>query len=303
MAQPYSVLSTLIAHLTFCYTKIAQLFGKLTIALIFFLWYSEALAQFTITENFKGSTTGSNIVLGGSPNPAKLTSGIEDPVGAGWLRLNRSGTNQRGYAYVNTPFPSTLGVFIDFEYKTWRSSADATYNGADGIGVFLFDAAANFSIGGYGGSLGYAPNSPSTPTGLAGGYMGIGLDEYGNFSNPSDGGKVGGPGLRPNSVALRGPTTNILATTNPYLAGIQLSSSTTADEIDYNTVTTTRPTDAQFYRRVQIEIVPSGANYIITVRWTKTPNGAFTQLLSYTTTTPPPSKFKTWFCRFHGWRI
>lgn len=300
MTQPYSVLISLVVSLISGYTKIVQLFCKPVLALMFFLWSIEASAQFTITENFKGSSAGSNIILGGSPNPAKLTSGIEDPVGAGWLRLNGSATNQRGYAYVNTPFPSTLGVFIDFEYKTWRSLADVTYNGADGIGVFLFDAAANFSIGGYGGSLGYAPNSPTTPTGLAGGYMGIGLDEYGNYSNPGDGGKVGGPGLRPNSVALRGPTTSLSSTTNAYLTGIQLNTSTTANEIDYNTATTTRPTDAQFYRRVQIEVVPSGANYVITVRWTKTPNGVFTQLLSYTTTTPPPANLKLGFAASTG---
>lgn len=94
-------------------------------------------AQFTITETFKGSSVGSNIILGGDPTTATLTSGIVDPVNNGWLRLTNDATNQRGFAYINTPFPSSMGIFLEFEYKTWRSKND-TYNGADGFTVFLF---------------------------------------------------------------------------------------------------------------------------------------------------------------------
>src|SRR5690554_2971448 len=122
-------------------------------------------AQFTITENFKGSSVGSNIILEGNLSSV-LTSGNTDPVNEGWLRLTTDGTNQRGYAYIDTSFPSTLGVYIDFEYKTWRSRRDNSFNGADGISVFLFDANTSpFRIGAFGGSLGYA-NQNGTP-GLA----------------------------------------------------------------------------------------------------------------------------------------
>ncbi|RBQ01911.1 hypothetical protein, partial [Pedobacter miscanthi] len=262
---------------------------------VFFLGIKASYGQFTINENFRNSTA-NGVILG---DKATLTSGLFDPAGNGWLRLTGASNNQKGYAYVNKSFPSTLGVLIDFEYKTWRNVADAN-GGADGIGVFLFDATSTFSLGGYGGSLGYAPNSSAgTPTGLAGGYVGIALDEYGNFSNSTEG-RVGGPGETPNSIVLRGPTTTDPATTNPYLSGFQLNSSRSADEIDYNTVTSTRPTDASFYRRVQIQITPEGGQYRIIVRWAKTKGGTFTQLLNYLTTQAPPAQLKLGFAASTG---
>lgn len=81
-------------------------------------------AQFTITENFRGTSVGSNIILGGkgtsngSPFTAYLTSGNVDPVNQGWLRLTNATTNLAGYAYINKAFPGTLGVTVEFEYKS-----------------------------------------------------------------------------------------------------------------------------------------------------------------------------------------
>uniref|UniRef100_A0AC34FN94 DUF11 domain-containing protein n=1 Tax=Panagrolaimus sp. ES5 TaxID=591445 RepID=A0AC34FN94_9BILA len=277
--------------------------------LLFGLFGNRAAAQFTITENFKGSSAGSNIILGGDPNgnQATLTSGGVDPVNNGWLRLTSDGTNQRGFAYINSPFPSTLGIFVDFEFKTWRTRADS-FGGADGIGVFLFDAAANFALGGYGGALGYAPGSAGA--GLAGGYVGIGLDEFGNFSSNGNG-NLTGPGQTANSVVLRGPTTTNntssvsggIRPSNEYLTGVQTQSSTTSNtnSLDYYVNgQTTRPTDAQFYRRVQIEILPVAGNYQVTVRWATTPNGPFTDLLTRTLTSPPPANLKLGFAASTG---
>ena len=131
---------------------------------------------------------------------AKLTSGDEDPVNAGWLRLTSDGNDQKGYAYVNKSFPSTLGVLIDFEYTMWRTRPDNTYHGADGISVFLFDAQygpGNFTLGYYGGSLGYANRETNQP-GVTGGYLGIGLDAYGKFARNIEGKNVGPSSLSPN---------------------------------------------------------------------------------------------------------
>src|SRR5690554_1039271 len=151
----------------------------LFVSVLFFIG-SQAHAQFTITDDFKGSTV-QDVIIGDN---AKLTSGDEDPVNAGWLRLTSDDNNQKGYAYVNKSFPSTLGVLIDFEYVQWRTRADNNYHGADGISVFLFDAQygpGNFQLGAYGGSLGYA-NQNNEP-GVTGGYLGIGLDAYGNLAD------------------------------------------------------------------------------------------------------------------------
>lgn len=255
--------------------------------MLFLLIGIQANAQFTITENFKGSSA-TGITIGGD---AVLTSGGVDPANNGWLRLTPAALTKAGFAYINQSFPSTLGVLADFEYKTWRSD-NPTFGGADGIGVFLFDATTSpFKLGPNGGSLGYTATAAGN--GLSGGYIGVGLDEFGNFSSTQ-----GGPGQTPNAVVLRGPSTAAFATSNLYLSGASVG------QIGYGTLTPTRPTDAQFYRRVQIEIIPTGAlnTFSVVVRWTTTPNGAFTQLFQYTLTTATtvPSKLKIGFASSTG---
>src|SRR5690554_940994 len=265
---------------------------------ILLLLGNQAKAQFTITDNFKGSTV-QDVILG---DDAKLTSGDEDPVNAGWLRLTNDGTNRKGYAYVNKSFPSTLGVLIDFEYTMWRTRADNTYYGADGISVFLFDAQygpGNFQLGAYGGSLGYA--NLNQETGVTGGYLGLGLDAYGNFGAATENKNGGASDRRPNAVIFRGPTTSSSNTTNPYRSGVTIfedgtiidalgtpAGIVTENVIDYNTATSTRPTHTQFYRRVQIEIIPTGTgSYDIKVRWATEFGGDFRELMTYQTADVP----------------
>ena len=254
----------------------------------------EVWAQFTVSEDFRGNGT-PEILIG---DQAYLTSGNADPVNAGWLRLTEDVGNQKGYAFINKSFPSSFGVLVDFEYKMWRF--DDSDVGADGIGVFLFDGTydeTNFKLGGYGGSLGYAPNGDQ---GVTGGYIGIGLDAYGNFSNPTEG-RVGGPGEKPNAIVLRGPTTSDLTTTNRYLGGIQFDASKRANELDYNEPLTARPNDDSFYRRVQIEINPTEDGfYDITIRWTKSKGGILEDILNYRTQNIPPDLLKVGFAASTG---
>lgn len=266
--------------------------------------YHTSEAQFTIVDDLRGNNYPDIIVggPGGTQGEAYFTSGIDDPVGSGWLRLTKDEQSQRGFAYIDRSFPSGMGVLIDFEYKMWRSHDDGSYNGADGLSVFLFDATEDFRLGGYGGSLGYAPNTAgSVPNGLAGGYIGVGLDAYGNFSNPTEG-RNEGPGRTANSIVLRGPTTNDASTTNRYLAGTQLSNDVTANELDYNTLTTQRPSGDLFYRRVQITIMYNSNTgfYDIMVWWTKAPGDTFTELITYETTVPPPPTMKVGFAASTG---
>ncbi len=259
----------------------------------------ETKAQFTINESFLTNIIGSKIILGGSP-AASLTSGVNDPANAGWLRLTNSNQFQKGFAYINSSFPSTLGILIDFEYKTWRNVAGE--GGGDGFSVYLFNSSATFALGGYGGSLGYSPDGP-TP-GLAGGYLGIGFDEFGNFSNPTQG-RVGGPGLSPNSIVLRGPTTSNASTTNKYLTKTTLNTST--NPIGYGTPVFNRPSDTEFYRRVKISIIPIGTpsnpKYTISVMWRTTPTGNDVTLLTYDTVDPIPDNLKLGFAASTGGSI
>jgi len=311
--------------------KFVNCFIKFT--LIFFLLITPAtkvFSQFTISENFRGSGSPQVIIggPGGVDGTAILTSGIADPLGAGWLRLTNSTVNQRGYAYVDKSFPSTLGVLIDFEYKMWRNAAndENNYNGGDGIAVFLFDATQPFRLGGFGGSLGYAPNIQSTPPildGLAGGYISVGLDAFGNYGNAIEGRNGGfGTSETANAVVVRGITTTNrseeiaagILPTNRFLTGVSLGnrSGTIGDirlrnEIDYNIGTgpgnsfsDIRPSDEQFFRRVQIEIKPEAGQYRVVVRMEKSTDGPFVELINYLSPDVPPATLKMGFAASSG---
>lgn len=183
-----------------------------------------AHAQFPYFESFKNATAPGLVVSGA----AKLTAaaGI-DAAGSGYLRLTENTTNSVGYVYAQDSFPSVYGLTASFEFFTWKTGATNS-NQADGISFFLFDASVNaFRPGGVGGSLGYA-NYYGTP-GMAKGYIGIGIDEFGNFSLASDGSKNGGAGTKqPGSIVIRGPGNSAInslgATDYVYKTGITTSS-------------------------------------------------------------------------------
>ncbi|MDR2282070.1 MAG: hypothetical protein LBE37_02615 [Sphingobacterium sp.] len=304
---------------------------------LFSLLLNTAQAQFTITENFRGQV-GPDIKIG---DDARLTSGVSDPVGAGWLRLTTDDQDRKGYAYINRTFPSTLGLLVDFEYKMWRTKdgRSGLNQGGDGFSIYLFDGStseADFKLGGYGGSLGYARNAEGTPAlpGLKNGYLGIGFDAFGNFVNKSSPQKfTGSNGSIPNSIVVRGRTTAANdKTSNAYLKGITISgvgkgtisnipadadassfsSNAWQNHIDYNKSTgtssgsypTSRPSDGLYYRRVQLEVIPTaGRTYLITLRWMREGDTSFTELMSYTTTDVPPDILKVGFAASTGWAV
>lgn len=204
-------------------------------------WLAGPASAQVVTETFKNSTAPGWVFAGTGYTPT-LTSGTigSDPVngnatGDGWLRLTTPGTNQATSAYYNTAFTAANAtVFAKFDYESYGGT------GADGITFFLFDGTVAFSEGAHGGSLGYAQKTTAggaeyNHAGLAGGYLGIALDEYGNFSSASEG-RVGGlngtTGLVPDAIAVRGPGSGYDG--YAYLGG----SGTLAQSID----SATRPT-------------------------------------------------------------
>ena len=122
---------------------------------------------------------------------------LPDPVGQGALRLTNgdttsgsNGDNQTGAVVSNFTFPSSQGLQVTFSTVTYGGD-NGNNTGADGITFFLLDGgttsapnAAPPSAGGLGGSLGYScSNINSTYDGIQNGYLGVGVDEYGNFTN------------------------------------------------------------------------------------------------------------------------
>jgi uncharacterized repeat protein (TIGR01451 family) len=79
------------------------------------------------------------------------------------------------------------------------------YDGSvgDGISFYLIDGSTTTYVGGPGGGLGYARHHPSRKPGVTKGYIGIGIDQWGAFSDPTHAGS-GGPGRKKNHVVLRG---------------------------------------------------------------------------------------------------
>jgi FG-GAP-like repeat len=160
-----------------------------------------------LTESFTGTTLGSRSwVLGTSrvnTNSPFLTaqSGL-DTAGNGALRLTTTAPQQAGFALYNAPIATSGGLTIEFDLASYGGS------GADGITFFLVDGSSAPALSGApGGSLGYATSRYSDHPGLSGGYLAIGYDEFGGFSDPGNS-APGGPGNRPDSIALRGSAQN-----------------------------------------------------------------------------------------------
>jgi MSHA biogenesis protein MshQ len=124
-------------------------------------------------------------------------------VNSGYLRLTNNTGNNAKAATVPGIFPAT-GNYISVEFQQYAYNG----SGADGIAVTLSDYAAAAVPGAFGGSLGYAQktgaacNTTSCP-GFAGGWIGVALDEFGNYQNPTEG-RIGGPGVVAESVGIRG---------------------------------------------------------------------------------------------------
>jgi type IV pilus assembly protein PilY1 len=151
---------------------------------------------------------------------AQVADPIINKVGHGALRFtnaNGNGTNsgyghhENGAIVSNFWFPSTQGVQITFKTATYYGDGGGTgADGADGISFYLLDACMPLAgatttppgcatstyakaygtsgtfpgIGAWGGSLAYTCSNSNPPyDGLVGAYLGLGIDEYGNFLN------------------------------------------------------------------------------------------------------------------------
>jgi hypothetical protein len=171
---------------------------RIICAVVFWLiGIAPTLAQigFPYCETFQTPGTQAKTIFGGD---ARLTEGV--------LRLTSNQNDQRGFVYIDVPFPSSYGLKVEFEYFSYGGTSTIP---GDGISMFLFDGdAPNFSPGGFGGALGYGPRN--NEPGLANAYMGIGFDEFGNFGTthgnmPGSFSTLDQNGRAPNSIVVRGP--------------------------------------------------------------------------------------------------
>ncbi|MBN1486784.1 MAG: hypothetical protein JW981_04030, partial [Anaerolineae bacterium] len=189
---------------------------------------NDVISPFPILDPFI-YTEAPNFIFGGPPSKpaAYLTAGFDDPDGEGWLRLTNNDNQQGGYALYNKAFPSDSGIAVRFQYASYGGT------GADGIAFFLLDGVVDRPVISehLGGTLGYSDYGQYTPAdkyGLTKGYVGIGFDEFGNYSTPSHGGPPSAPGFRPQSVTLRGSGDGYVG--YDYLTHVQLTGGKTIDD-------------------------------------------------------------------------
>ncbi len=165
------------------------------------------------------SSTSAGIIPACGSGSGGTTGTIPDASGKGALRLTNNKNYQTGgiiYAGDSNgyAFPANTGI-----NATWTSYSYGG-SGADGLSFFLLSSAqkitAPSSLGANGGSLGYscsnqsgnATNKTMTgygSTGIHNGYLAIGMDEFGNFSNKSDNTASGSStGQTAGAIAIRG---------------------------------------------------------------------------------------------------
>ncbi|PSF05542.1 MshQ-like protein [Marinobacter fuscus] len=140
------------------------------------------------SEASLGETDWVTSVAGGSFTPQVVD---------GRMRMTEARRNQSTAATLQRLLPGAENlVVLEFDYFAYGG------NGADGIAVVFSDAKVTPQPGSYGGALGYAQRNNGTP-GFAGGWLGVGIDEYGNFAANNEGKQGGGQRTR-DSVTLRG---------------------------------------------------------------------------------------------------
>ncbi|WP_316524187.1 DUF7507 domain-containing protein [Kitasatospora brasiliensis] len=245
----------------------------------------------------------------------------------GFLRLTDAGFFRTAAVMYNHALPAGQGLDVTFDQYQYGSTTPASP--ADGISFFLVDGAASLTHpGAYGGSLGYAqirqadiPTNPLQP-GVDHGYLGVGLDVYGNFFG--DGEERGNgcpqrapsrspwPPPGPNMVTLRGPgddvvgycfltaTTNNFTTTGPWqstLPGLLHGPSTVMPP-------EATPVEAEEIlepsrRQVNVHIT-AGANPMVTVAIDFNDGTGPHQVLSTPAPQPVPSTYKFGFASSTG---
>ncbi|QFU24639.1 MSHA biogenesis protein MshQ [Shewanella eurypsychrophilus] len=188
--------------------------------------------------------------LGSSTSPA---------IASQRMRITPARGNQATSSTYQRLFPAADNfVQVEFDYFAWSPQSGT---GGDGVAIILSDASITPQPGSFGGALGYAQRNNGT-AGFAGGWIGVGLDEYGNFSSPNEG-KVDGPGFRAQSVAIRGSVNSGYM----YLAGTKANLNPAIDVRGTNTA------EPNHRYRITVDSTEVGQALVLVERDIKDGNG------------------------------
>ena len=154
-------------------------------------------------------------------------------INGGVMRLTSNQPQVATSSTLQRLFPAA-GNYIQVQFRHYAYNG----SGADGMALVLSDATITPQPGAFGGPLGYGTRGNLANPGFAGGWLGVGIDEFGNFSGE---GGPGGPGQRPDSVAVRGSGSG--ATGYAYIAGTPANLSPGIDSAG-----STTPASGHLYR-------------------------------------------------------
>ena len=175
-----------------------------------------------VCDDFQRSSLNPSPINGGNwtLSATSGTFGVPKIVNSGYLRLTDNSNGVATSATMPGVFPGNGSLItIDFKYYAY-CGVTANTCGADGSAFVMSDASVAPVSGGNGGSLGYAQKN-NTVNGFTGGWMGLGMDEYGNYPVISSGRTSGVASMVPDGVSVRGSGSgsSSAATNYPYLAG------------------------------------------------------------------------------------
>lgn len=169
-------------------------------------------------DQFGRTTLNPSTIFGANwiVNSSGTTTYTPNIANQGYLRLTDNNGNEATSATVPGIFPAA-GNYISVEFQQYAYNG----SGADGMAVTLSDYSQTAIPGAFGGSLGYAQK-----TGINGfnyGWVGIALDEYGNYENSAEGryGGLSTSTLYKQSIGVRGSGSGSGNSTPnyPWLAG------------------------------------------------------------------------------------
>jgi FtsP/CotA-like multicopper oxidase with cupredoxin domain len=210
--------------------------------------FSETFAGTATQPNLWESTGNACLTAGTAATPATSipacgSNASVDPSGSGTLQFTKSTTGQSGMVIYRTPFATSYGLQVVFTDYAFHGSSP----GADGLAMFFADASQEIPVaqGTELGTFGYAVPSA---------YLGIGYDEYGNFSAFGNGKSGNGfPGHIPETIAVRGAASSGFQ----YIGGVTDLNGNAASlpfSIDQPSATT-RPSNAPTFRTT---LTPTG---------------------------------------------
>ena len=192
------------------------------------------------------------------------------------LQLTDANGSEATWATLLNTFPGAGNrVSVEFDEFAYGGT------GADGIAVILSDASIPPVAGAFGGSMGFAqksnPGSDCTTVGgcpgFSGGWLGVALDEYGNFSTAVEGRYGGqtlygynGTTLVPDSVSIRGSGSGMsgyrfLVGTNSLTPTIDGTANQNANPPYHYRITVDHTNSVNAYLSVERDTTSGGTNY------------------------------------------